>query len=351
MPIKSVYDRDKLRRIAREQYNVLSRAQALECEMSRSAVDYRVRDGGPWQVILPGVYAITTGVLTLDQRTMAALLYAGKGSVVTGPAAVRRHDLTCAGLNEIDVLVPAGRRVQSTLFVRLIRTTRMPGEYYRTREIRFASPPRAVADAARGMSRLSDVRAVVGQAVQKGKCAIPPLIEELNAGPAAGSHWFRLALEEIGDGIRSSAEADLRTLIRRSDLETPMYNARLYLPDGTELGIADAWWKRAGVVAEVDSRQYHLSPADHESTTLRHNRMEAENINLLHFLPSTIHQQPDIVLRDLRKAVESGNRRAPLPIIAVPIDAPSPFARPVPSRAMVPSTTHLHANGTTALRR
>lgn len=336
MPIKSVYDRDKLSRILGEQYNVLSRAQALECEMSRSAIDYRVRDGGSWQVILPGIYATTTGTLTIDQRTMAALLYAGKGSVVTGPAAVRRHYLTCAGLNEIDVLVPAGRRVQSTGFVRLIRTTRMPGEYFSTREIRFAYPPRAVADAARGMSRLSDVRAVVGQAVQKGKCGIPPLIEELHSGPAAGSHWLRLALEEVGDGIRSAAEADLRTLILRSDLDTPMFNARLYLPDGTELGIADAWWKQAGVVAEVDSRQYHLSPADHECTTVRHNRMEAENINLLHFLPRTILQEPGIILRDLRKAVESGSRRAPLPIIAVPIDAPSPFACPTPAAASFP---------------
>jgi hypothetical protein len=33
------------------------------------------------------------------------------------------------------------------------------------------------------------------------------------------------------------------TIIIKSDLETPMYNAKLYLLDGTELGIADAWWQ------------------------------------------------------------------------------------------------------------
>lgn len=325
MPIKSVYDRERLNRLAREQFGVIHRAQALACGMTRSAVAYRIRDGGPWQVVLPGVYVTATGAITLDQRAMAALLHAGPGSVITGAAAVRRHHLGCAGLNEIDVLAPASTRVQSMGFARVIRTSRMPGSYCSTRQIRFARLPRAVADAARGMSRLSDVRAVVSEAVQKGRCGIPSLIAELNAGPAAGSRRLRLALTEISDGIRSAAEADLRTIIIRSGLETPMYNARLYLLDGTELGIADAWWQRAGVAAEVDSRQYHLSAGDHEQTTKRHNRLEAENINLLHFLPSTIRQEPDTVLRDLRKAIESGTRRGPLPIIAVPIDAAPPF--------------------------
>jgi hypothetical protein len=323
-----------LNRLAREQFAVIHRAQALECGMTRSAVDYRIRDGGPWQVLLPGVYATTTGTVTVDQRAMAALLHAGPGSVITGAAAVRRHRLACAGLNEIDVLAPASTRVQSMGFVRVMRTKRMPNSYYSTRQIRFACLPRAVADAARGMSRLSDVRAVVSEAVQKGRCEIPSLVAELDAGPAAGSRRFRLALTEVSDGIRSAAEADLRTIIIKSDLETPMYNARLYLPDGTELGIADAWWQRAGVVAEVDSRQYHLRAADYERTTKRHNRMEAENINLLHFLPSMIRQEPEIVLRDLRKAIDSGSRREPLPIVAVPVGAPSP----VPQHAGGPPT-------------
>lgn len=338
MPNKSAYDRDKLHQTLREQFNVISRAQALRLRMTRSAIDYRIRDGGPWQVVLPGVYATTTGTLTDNQRTMAALLYAGTHSLVTGPASVRRHGLNCAGLNVIDVLIPAHRRVQSTGFVRVTRTSRMPAQCYALQKIRFTGPARAVADAARGMSRLSDVRAVVAAAVQTGTCDISELIEELHAGPASGSRWLRRALDEVSDGVRSAAEADLRTLIIQSDLETPMYNARLYLADGTELGIADAWWPGAGVVGEVDSRQYHLSPADHERTTLRHNRMEAENINLLHFLPSTIRQNPGDVIRDLRKAIESGRRRGPLPIIAVPIDAPPPVPRqagapPAASRA------------------
>ena len=297
---------------------MIGRSQALECGLSGSAIDHRVRQDGPWRRLLPGIYATTTGDVTPDQRAMAALLHAGAESVITGATAVRRHRLRCSGLNEVDVLVPTDVRRHSTGFVRVIHTSRMPEHHYLTGQIRFAPLPRAVADATRGMTRLSDARAVVAEAVQHGRCPLEALIIELNKGPVAGSRFYRIALGEIGDGIRSAAEADLRNLILRSDLETPLYNPELYAADGSFLGIPDAWWQRAGVAAEVDSRQYHLSPDDYERTTMRHNRMEASGISMLHFLPSTLRSKSPTVLRDLRGAIKVGNSKPPLPIVAVP---------------------------------
>jgi hypothetical protein len=334
MPTKSVYDRSRLERVVGEQFGVVGRSQALDCGLSRSAVDHLVRQDGPWRRVLPGIYATTTGDVTPDQRAMAALLHAGPNSVITGATAVRRHRLRCAGLNEVDVLVPAGVRRQSASFVRVIHTSRMPQKFYSTGQIRFAPVPRAVADAARGMSRLGDVRAVVAEAVQQRRCSLDVLISELNEGPVAGSRLYRIALGEIGVGVRSAAEADLRELIERSGLETPMYNPELYAADGTFIGIPDAWWQRAGVAAEVDSRQYHLSPEDHERTTMRHNRMEAHGISMLHFLPSTLTSKSPAVLRDLRGAIKAGHSKPPLPIAAVPAkQTPVPVPRDVSLRA------------------
>jgi hypothetical protein len=304
-----------------DQFGVVSRSQALDCGLSRGRVDHLTQPDGRWQRILPGVYAATTGTVTVDQRAMAALLYAGPGSLITGAAAVRRHNLRCAGLNEVDVLVPVAMRRQSTEFVRIIHTSRMPRSRCSTDGIRFALLDRAVADAARGMTRLSDVRAVVAEAIQRGRCDLASLITELNEGPTAGSRFYRVALAEISEGIRSAAEADMKHLIDKSDLEKPMYNAELYAVDGTFLGIADAWWQRAGVAAEVDSRQYHLSPDDYERTVMRHNRLEAHGINLLHFLPSTLRRKSPAVVADLRGAIESGTNQPPLPIVAIPARA------------------------------
>lgn len=320
MPTKSVYDRKALSNIILEQFGVVDRDQALACGLRRSSLDYLIRPGGRWQRILPGVYATTTGTLTPDQREMAALLHAGPKSVITGATAVRRHNLRCAGLNEIDVLVPTDVRVHSVRFVRILQTTRMPNDLYSISRIRFTVPERAVADAARAMTRLNDVRAVVAEAIQRGRCDVASLIKELDEGPTAGSHFLRAALAEASAGIRSPAEADLKDLIDRSDLEKPMYNPRLYLADGTLLGIPDAWWQRAGVAAEVDSREYHTSTRDQEHTTMRNNRLEGHGINVLHFPPSIIKREPRTVLGDLCGAIQNGNHKPPLQITAVPAD-------------------------------
>jgi hypothetical protein len=318
MPTKSVYDRTQLARVAGEQFGVVGRSQAMESGMSRGVISRLTQSGGRWQKIIPGVYATTTGTVDPDQRAMAALLHAGPQSVITGAAAVRRHRLRCPGLNEIDVLVPIAVRVQSSHFVRVIHTSRMPSEIYRTGRIRFAPLDRAVADAARGMTRLGDVRAVVAEAVQHGRCDLPSLARELREGPSAGSGLYRKALAEVAAGIRSAAEGDLKELIEQSGMEQPVYNATLCAADGTFLGIADAWWQRAAVAAEVDSREYHLGPEDYARTTSRHNRMAEHGINVLHFLPSTLKRDPSSVLANLRGAIRRGNAQPALPITAIP---------------------------------
>lgn len=318
MPVRSVYDRKLLSRVAGEQLGVIGRGQALEAGLSKGAIDRLIQPGGRWQKIVPGVYATNTGSVNADQRAVAALLHAGEGAMITGPVAVRRHRLRCAGLNEIDVLVPLGVRVQSTHFVRVMHTSRMPSNVFRTGRIRFAPVERAVADAARGMARLSDVRALVAEAVQHGHCHLVTLAHELAEGPTAGSRHLRQALAEIGTGVRSAAEADFKELIDGSGLEPPIYNARLYAANGTFLCVADAWWQRAGVAAEVDSREYHLSPQDYERTTSRHNALAAHGVNMLHFVPSALKREPAAILSNLRGAIERGNARPPLPIHALP---------------------------------
>jgi hypothetical protein len=286
--------------------------------MTRSTIEYRLRSDGPWRQILPGVYLTVTGTVTIEQRETAALLYAGPQSVITGPVAIRRHNLRCAGLNVLDVLIPADVHRKSTGFVQIQRTIRMPGNLYTTGPIRFTSLARAVADAARGMTRFSDVQALVCEAVQRGRCSLEELVAELNDGPSAGTRWYRMALAEVGEGIRSAAEGDLKRLIDRSDLDKPVYNADLYTLDGIFLGRPDAWFGRAGVAGEVDSREYHMSARDYAETTMRHNRMEAAGIHMLHWLPSTIKAKPGRIVADLRDAIAAGNERPELPIRAVP---------------------------------
>jgi hypothetical protein len=146
---------------------------------------------------------------------------------------------------------------------------------------------------------------------------VQQLAGELRDGPTQGSAPLRAALAEVADGIASIAEGDLRNLIRKGKLPTPLYNPRLYL--GEEfLGSPDAWWPEAGVAGEVDSRQWHLSPDDWERTQQRHTRMGKIGIVVQHFSPRRIRSEPARVLDDLRRAIESGLQRPPLPVRTIP---------------------------------
>jgi hypothetical protein len=301
-----------------EQYLVISRKQGLTCGMSSRALDLRVAWSGPWQRLLPGVYLAATGAVTQEQREMAALLYAGPQSLITGLAAVRRHRLRPPGLDVVDLLIPWTQRRQSTAYVRVHRTRKMPPRMFVTGKIRFAEAPRAVADAARSMTRFDDVRTVVCEAVQRKACTVDELAGELNDAPSAGPALLRRALAEVADGVRSVAEADFRVLIVRSDLPRPVFNAQLLDVDGTLIAITDAWWQEAGVAAEVDSRAYHLSAADQDRTTERHDKLTAHGILALHFSPRRIRDDPAGVLREIRQAIESGLKRPPLPVKGLP---------------------------------
>jgi hypothetical protein len=103
--------------------------------------------------LLPGVYVVATGTPTILQQEMAAQLYAGRGSLITGLAAARHYQVRCPISDFIDVLMPASRRRRNAAFVRLHRTTRMPERCQQTGPLRYVPPVRAVADTARGLDK------------------------------------------------------------------------------------------------------------------------------------------------------------------------------------------------------
>jgi hypothetical protein len=279
---------------------------------------YRYRPGGPWQRLLPGVYLTTTGEPTNEQLQTAALLYAGRSSLITGSAALRPHRIRVPATRRIDVLVPANRQCASRAFVTIHRTWRLPHAETHDLAIRFVPVARAVADAVRGLADRSQVRAVVASAVQKGLCTVADLVAELADGPVRGSLLFRSVLAEVADGIRSPAEADFRDLIRTSGLPQPVFNPRL-MWRGKLLAVPDAWWPEAAVVVEIDSREWHLGPDEWEHTMRRHDRLVAVGIRALHVSPHQVRTEPARILHDIADALRAGH---PIPgLVTLPAAA------------------------------
>jgi hypothetical protein len=315
-------DRDALNLVLAEQLDLITRQQALTSGLTRHALGHRLRPGGPWRTLLPGVYLAVTGAPTPLQQEMAALLYAGPDSLVTGPAALRCHHIGTAEPDLVDVLVPAARQRHDVGFVRLRRTARMPERIWERGPIRYVPPARAVADTARGMTSLRDVRAVVAAAVQRRACQVRDLAAELAAGPNTGSALFRMALADVAGGIQSVAEADLKDLLAGARIPMPLFNPALYDADGTFIARPDAWWPELGIAIEVDSAEWHISPEDHASTLARGRRMARYQIVVLRFTPRQIRSEPAAVARDIRDALAGARGRPPLNLRTVPAGEP-----------------------------
>jgi hypothetical protein len=315
MPKRAVFDREQMRRTLAAQHQVISRSQAFACGIPRSTLGVWCRPDGKWQKLLPGVYLTVTGKPTSEQRLVAARLYAGRRSAVTGPAAVRLHRLRSPGPDVVDVLIPWSVKRQSVGFVRVHRTRRMP-RVFRTGAIIFAEPARAVADAARLFTSLDDVRSLVAEAVQKQACSIAEIGLELKHGGSHDSARLRAALAEVGAGVRSVAEARFRQRVLKSDLPTPTFNAFLRAADGTDIGEVDAWWAEAGVSAEIDSQEYHFYRDGWLRTDAKRSRLLKHGVFPHNIAPSRVERDWESVYDELRSSIEKGRQRPRLKIVA-----------------------------------
>ena len=316
----------RLLALTERQHNVVSRQQVLSGGVSRHAIAHRIRPGGPWHPMLPGVYQTVTGTPTQVQRETAAVLYAGPRSIITGGAALRHHRLPAPQSEVIDLLVPVGTQRQSVSFVRLHRTSRLPAMAYGPQHRAYAVPARAAADAALWLTDLREARAVIAGAVQSRSCWAGEIAAELDAGPTRDSALLRKVLAEVSEGIRSAPEAELRDLIKKARIPLPMFNPRLYLANGTFLGCPDAWWPEAGLAIEIDSRRWHMNPEDWEHTMDRHARLGEHAIVTLHFTPHKLRAEQALVITKLRNAYKAGTARPRLPITTF---SASPEARVV----------------------
>ena len=157
---------------------------------------------------------------------------------------------------------------------------------------------------------------------------------------------FRSVLGEVAEGIRSTAEGDLRDLIKKARLPMPLFNPSLYVGDAF-LAKPDAWWPDAGVAGEVDSREWPLSPEDWDRATRRHDLMGAAGIIPLHFSPKQIRREPvevaQLRIQGCPEAQASTILLSPsAPSLARPAPEPTYTWQPAPKSVQAATTTPIH---------
>ena len=195
---------------------------------------YRRTRSARWQRVLPGVYVLTTGHLSDEQRRIAGALYAGENAQITSLAALAWHGFRYAPSSDrVQLLVPHEARRRSAGHVVIARAMELDPNARDAGLYRVCSPARAVVDAGRELRELRPIRAIAAEAVQRGFTDPPALVDEIRRAKRSRTALIMCVVDEILAGVRSAPEAELRECLAGSALEPLLrWNPSLHESDG-----------------------------------------------------------------------------------------------------------------------
>jgi hypothetical protein len=280
--------------------------------VSQSSISRRIAPEGRWQRLHPGVVLMHRGTPTWRERAIGALAFGGPEAVLSGAAALVLYGFRdIPSTSDVLVLIPSARRRQSHGRTLVERTRRLPEPHLR-QGLPVAPLARAVVDACRRLEDVSRVREIVAEAIQQHGLLLADLARELRAAARQRTAGLRRVIAEITAGVRSAAEARARKIMLAHGFPEPLWNAELISPDGDVLARPDALWLQWLAILEINSRRWHLSPADFEHTQNRQGFLVRHGAIVMPVTPVKILEDEDGFVDDLWGLLRTaGSRTVP----------------------------------------
>lgn len=250
-----------LNALIRRQHGVVTRAQALECGLSVSAIRWRVRQGR-WSRLATGIYFAHTGPVTWMARAHALALRLGPGGALTLDTAAHLHGME---LRQPQVLSGAvvARQVQRLAGTRVVRRPAL--QIVRRQGLPVTSAAATVLDlvATHPATQWRDIVHLIARWLHSDKVSADDVLATMaQRGRYPHRQLVTTALEPIADGIESILELEsLDGVILRHGLPRPTLQARGLGPDGETR--RDAAWEAYGVILESDGRLFHTGASIH----------------------------------------------------------------------------------------
>jgi hypothetical protein len=246
-----------LRNLARRQYGVISRAQAIRAGLTADMIHHKLRSDR-WQRIYPGIYATFTGTPGRSAQLWAAVLSAGPGAVLSHETAAELLKLTDKRAELIHVTVPRQRHVTAVSGISLHRSGRAVEAVQRD-----SNPPRTrveetVLDLTQTAATFDDVCGWITRAFARDLTDESRLRAAMRQRPKL--RW-RADLHELMAAAASGDHSVLeyrydRDVERAHGLPEPVRQAPFVGPDGRR-GRRDRLYVAYGVVVELDGRLAH----------------------------------------------------------------------------------------------
>lgn len=267
----------RLRALADDQAGIVSRIQAYQLGITRSAVRANLR-ARRWRRVGSQSISLTTGPLTRAAQEWAAVFEAGPRAFLDGASALLASGLRNFTEREIRVSVPRGARIRRARGLDIRQTRRWHRD-----DVVGSGVPRsrpAVAAVRGALWARSDRQAtlLMTMAVQQGLVDATALGHELlRIRRDRRRLLLHAVVLDLLSGVRSLGEADFRRMCRAHGLPEPSRQVLRKGRRGTYY--LDVLWDDWGVAVEIDGVQHEWAQnliADalrHNDVTLRHARV------------------------------------------------------------------------------
>ena len=290
---------------ALEQFGVISAHQAIECGMSMSAVQRRVK-AGMWVTLHPGVYRLRECSSSWEQSIMAACVWGGHGTVASHRAAARLLGL---GLEQapVEVIAPTSTRSRKPMVIH--RTDCLPRiDVTSVRCIPVTTASRTLVDLG-AVAPLATVERALEAALREGLTSLPYLadrLDQLGKPGRRGVGKLRRALRER-DPRLAPTESELESLLWqvmcREGLPLPERQFCIYDATGL-IGRVDFCYPSERLVIEAIGLRWHSGDrvlADGE----RRNRLVLAGWRVLEFPWRDVVRRRRVVAQQIRAALRA----------------------------------------------
>ncbi len=281
------------RRLAESQSWVIARWQLLELGVSPGQIRGWIA-AGRLHIQLPGVYA--WGRPTLDEKGehIAALLFTGTGSALTGLTGLWWEDLLPFRPAAIHIDAPGRSRPRPGLVVRhpqaIVR--------HEHRGLPVVVLARALLVASEELDH-NALRNVLARADYEDLLSLPSLQASCAEGPK-GSKALRAAMDahlpQLAHCV-NDFERDFVLLCEAYELPIPDPNVRMgrYVPD--------MLWRESRLIVELDGKGAHTSAAQKHSDATKQEWLEGRGYTVIRFTWEEVHFQPQLVAAAVRAAL------------------------------------------------
>lgn len=294
-------------RRAEAQHGVVSVDDLLFAGMSTYQVSEEVRRGR-LVAMGRGSYRVAGVRLTFESRVLGVI-------AVHGPSTWASHRTAAAlwgvpGFPEdhrIELLRPVDGSNQRR-GARVHRSSAIPPHHVtRHRGVPVTSVSRTTFDLAGTIGPVRLERAV-GEVVRRElttDSSLRIMVAELGCRGRPGTRQLRRVLEDRGAGPVGTALEDLaRAVIVAAGLPEPEWQVDISDAEGW-IGCVDGLFRSAGVILELDSREWHAQPTDVAHDARRDRRCAAAGYLVLRLRWSDLTQRPEAVVAHLRTLLDA----------------------------------------------